>query len=160
MSWGRKEDDTITNTNRIVEYTITSNANANTFNVGEQIDVKITGFTEKVGAGEIVVANSSVLLVQSMSGNTSANSTHTKTIVGETNSANVTVNGVTILYENFPEDEEKFWTPISYYDYEVELNEAKKTIRLVDSGVHQLLVDEFARKLRDGVDPLTNLSSG
>lgn len=160
LSYSRKEEDTVTNINRIIEYTISSNNNANTFTVGDLVDIKVDGLDEATGTGEVVIANSSVLRIQNISGNTTANSTYLRNIVSDTNSANVTVQSVSTLFENFGEDEAVFWSPVTYYDLEVEQNESKKTIRLVEAGLHQLLIDEFNRKLSDGVDLTTNLSDG
>lgn len=158
MSYSRKEDDTVTNTNRILQYTISANNNSLALSDGELIDIKVPGLDATSGTAEVLFSNSTVIRVLHVNGNTSANTTHTKTIVGETTSANLTVNGVTTLAENFDETESVFWSPVTYYDYEVELNEAKKTIRLVEAGNHQLLIQEFTRKINDGVDIDTNLS--
>lgn len=160
MAYSRKEEDNVTNINRILEYTISANNNANSLAIGEMVDIKIEGMDATTGTGEVVVANSTILRIQNVSGNTTANSTYSREIIGETSSANVTVDGVSILHENFSEDEGVFWDAVSYYTYETDINESKKTIRLVDNGVHQLLLNDFSRKILDGVDDTTNLSNG
>ena len=41
----------------------------------------------------------------------------------------------------------------------MEINEQKKNIKLVGSGQHILLVDQFQQKMNEDVDSVTNLST-
>ena len=56
--------------------------------------------------------------------------------------------GSTIIAQNLSPEEEIYWVPVTYYDYENELNENNKTIRVLDS-----------RYTSDVVVNLTNLLS-
>lgn len=158
LSYKRKEDDTVINTNRILDYTISANNNEYSLEIGETIDLRDTP-TNTVATGEVTMANATHIFIQSVSGNTFANSSITRYIVGETNGANVTVNGMTTVKENVTDEEEVFWTPVTYYDYEYDKNEQKKILNLVDNGLKDLFVEEFIAKIRTDVDPLTNLSN-
>jgi len=71
----------------------------------------------------------------------------------------VTVSNADITFENFTTSEGVFWSPVSYFDYEMEINEQKKNIKLVGSGQHILLVDQFQQKMNEDVDSVTNLST-
>ena len=159
ISYRRKQLDATTNLNRIIEYTISANNTANGFVAGELVDIKIPGQDATVGTGEVIIANSTILRIKNVDGNTTANSTFNKTIVGETTFANVTVSNADITFENFTTSEGVFWSPVSYFDYEMEINEQKKNIKLVGSGQHILLVDQFQQKMNEDVDSVTNLST-
>jgi len=48
------------------------------------------------------------------------------------NSSSVYVESV-VVAENLTPDEEIYWIPVTYYDYENENNEKNKTIRVLDN---------------------------
>lgn len=148
VSYRRKQQDATMNTNRILEYSVSYNNLVN-FNVGEVVDIKIVGQTSTTGGGQVTFANSTVLRIESVSGNTTANSTYTRTIVGETSGANVTTNAVSIVFENITANEEVFWSPVSFYDYETEKNEQRKSIRLVADSLSSIIVNDFTQKLSE-----------
>lgn len=133
LSYKRKEVDWITNTNRILQYDITLANSQVEFANNELVSIKHSG--EVVGTGEVIVSNSTVLIVQHVSGNTSANNTATKTIIGTTTGANAETASVLTLQENFTTAEARFWSTVSYFDWENELNESRKHIEVVDSGL-------------------------
>lgn len=157
LYYRRKQEDTVTNTNRILQYDISSNNNSLTLEVGELVDVKSTGLDGTIGTGEVETSNSSIVRIKNVNGDISANSTNILDIVGETTGANVSVNNSVIFFENFSNAEVIFWEPISYYDLELEENEQRKNLKLIGDGVAQLFVEEFTRKVRDGVDESTGL---
>ena len=156
VAYRRKPEDITMNINRILQYSILTDNASKTFSTAETIDIRLTG-TNTVGTGELVFSNSTTVTIKNVSGITTANSSDTKFIIGETSGANVTVDSVITVYENFNEEEEIFWSPVSYYDYERELNESKKELRLIDLSLTDFLIDEFTDKLKDDIDPDTNL---
>ena len=157
VSYSRKKQDTTTNTNRILQYSI-SNTSSFAFQPQEFVDIKIVGQDASVGVGEVIFANSSVLKIKNVSGNTSANSTVLKTIVGESSSANCLANSVSIIAENFSEDEAVFWSPISAYDYEMEQNEQKKQLRILGNDVVYEAINNIREKIQEDVDTFTGQS--
>jgi hypothetical protein len=120
----RKKDNQILNTNRVGTITI-SNA-IGTFIQGEEIqqqgDATIYGFC--------TYADDTTLTVQHLQ---RLFSTAT-TIIGKESGASATVATVnnflatTAAYTN-----SNYWSPVTYYDYEYELNENKKQIVLMDA---------------------------
>jgi hypothetical protein len=156
LSYKRKQEDITINTNRILDFTISANNGSTAFTNNEIVDIRTTG-TNTVGTAQLIYANTTTIRVQNVSGNTSANSSVTKYIIGETTGANVTANAVTTVQENVTEDEERFWSPISFFDYEQELNEQKKHIRLVGSEVKDLLLQDFFEKIQQDMDPVTRI---
>lgn len=145
LAYRRRRVDTTMNTNRIIDYTIGVWNSGNTFQTGELLKIWHPG--EWVGAAEAVFANSTTLRVQSVLGNTFANSTTNVYIVGETSTSNVSVNHSNTMIENIGTDENAFWTPMYYYDWEVMRNEQKRTIHLVDSTVVPFVLNNVREKL-------------
>lgn len=156
VTYKRAQHDFTVNTNRILDYTISANNGLIGFSNGELIDICVTP-TSTVGTAQVITANSTVVRVQSVQGNTSANSTFTKFLIGETTGANVSANNVTTRKQNVTVDEEVFWSPVSFYDYEVEINEQRKNIILASAGVKDLLIQNFQQRLQEDMDPVTRL---
>lgn len=139
ISYSRKQDDTKKNTNKLIsmEIAITS---GNGFNVGETVDIVHVNTT--VGAGEIEYANTTVVKIKNISGNTSA----TNSIRGDNTNTIATITSSTIQYENIKDDEAVYWNPVYYFDYEVELNEQNKNIKLLNEN-YALQTAEQLRKV-------------
>lgn len=144
LSYKRKEVDWTTNTNKILQFNIHLETGEQ-FSPEEFIDIKYSG--EVVGTGEVIAANSTALIVHHVTGNTSANTSAPKTIVGVTSSANGTATEVLTLQENFTNAEARFWANVSYYDWELEKNEAKKHIEVIDSGMTFDIAEQIRREL-------------
>ena len=155
ISYSRKQDDSIVNTNRIVNYDIQYQS-ANTFIVGEPVDFKLV--TSVIGQGQVCYANQTNILVQSVTGDIYSNSTYSVIINGTQSSSNCTSNNSSIVTQNISLDEEVYWSPVTCFDYEVNLNEQKKSINLIASGPHQQIVQQIANTLNENVDLLTNMS--
>jgi hypothetical protein len=66
------------------------------------------------------------------------------------NSSSITANvsSGTVLKDVIPSDEVVYWTPVSMYDYESELNTEKKNIYLVDKRQAQVLEENLKKVLR------------
>jgi hypothetical protein len=125
MSYHRKQDDTMVNTNKLVAYTITMTSNA-VFNAGDLLHFNIS-FND-IGFGECVTANSSYLIVKNHINNTSVGTIYSRS----NNMINATFSTVTNLAIDIPDAEGAFWEPISYYDVEKEQNENRRFIDLLD----------------------------
>ena len=118
-------DWTVT-TNMVVNYAI-SNTTGPGFQFDERLKVYANNFW--IGNSQVVFSNSSVLTVQHVFGNTTAGDY----VLGVSSNTNANISSVTVSVVNIPADEQVYWTPVYYYDYEVGLNEKKKHIRLIDS---------------------------
>jgi hypothetical protein len=141
IEYQRKREDWVQNTNRIIQY---ETFGANTvFITGEIVDIIVGG--NPVGGGECISSNDTHLIIQHVTGNTIANTTWTKTLLGETsNNASVTSNASLILSENISNAESKYWRSVSWYDWEIEQNESKKILQVID----QNLVFDLAESMR------------
>jgi hypothetical protein len=156
LSYKRKEESHVVNTNQIMQYTISSNTNIS-FTVGEIVDFKWAGQDSQVGTGEVVMCNNTTIRVQSVRDEFTANSANTMDIVGEDSGANVTVNATTTYFTNFTSAEGVFWERVSFYDWENEINEEKKNLKIIGDDIQELIVDEFTTRLRENVNEETGL---
>jgi hypothetical protein len=145
ISYSRKQDDFIVNTNKIVDLQIT-NSSGNGFVVGEIIDIANTA-NSIIGGGEVVFANTTIVKIKNISGNTSA----TNKLAGETSKTTANISASTILTgaENLSEDEFIYWAPVYYYEYERERNEENKNIRVIDSKFALEIADSLRVALRE-----------
>lgn len=174
ITYKRKEIDVIMNTNRILELTVHSNNSTKGLVVGELVDfLDDNGSSVSVGAGEVLVANSTIIRVMNVSGNTSANNTNRKIVVGESSNANITISNsaiavktlvvnsvvTTTKFENIPLDEEVFWSPVTCFDYENIQNEKRKTLHIAASGSKDIIVQKFFERLQENMDPISRIST-
>lgn len=133
LSYSRKKDDTIVNTNKLYQFNITL-SNTTNFVVGEFVNL-----TPGDGKGEVVFANSTIVNIKNISGFMTGTN-----IKGSDTNANATVTGSTKLAENIADDEAVYWSPVYYYDLEHDLNEKNATIQLVNPAY----ASEIAYKMR------------
>ena len=155
VAYERKPDDHVQNTNKIIEYSISSNSSSVGFNAGELCNIRATGTETNIGFAEIETANSTVFRIKNVRGTTTANSTQTLDIVGRTTGANVQSSNSNVLFENISDTESVFYSPVYAYDEAVEENEDQKNLNLIGDGVATLYVDEFERLMLRDVDPET-----
>lgn len=146
MSYKRTRVDYTMNTNRVIDYKISNWNFGNTFESGELVKIWQSG--EQVGAAEVVFSNSSILRIQSVSGNTFANTTTNTFIVGEVSKANVSLSQSNTMMENITEEEGVYWSPMSIYEWEVMRNEQRRTIRLLEPSVVPFVLSETITKLK------------
>jgi hypothetical protein len=123
-SYSRRKDETIANTNKLYQFQISLIGNSTNFTMGELINS-----SPGEGKGEVIFANTSFLKIKNVSGNFNVNVTNVK---GGNSGANASVSSTTLLNTNIPDDEAVYWTSVSYYDYENEINEKHKSIKLMN----------------------------
>lgn len=139
VSYVRKQDDIVTNTNRVLHFDVTVNS-GNGFVVGEIVDIKNNALSSVVGGCEVVFANTTVVKAHHIGGNTSP----TNKLVGEDSNTIATITNTDILANNLTDDEYVYWSPVYYYEYELEKNEKNKNVRVLDKSFAM----EVAEKLR------------
>lgn len=59
-------------------------------------------------------------------------------LIGQDSGVSRTVASTSVLVRNIPAAEESYWTGISFYDYEMSLNEQRKAIRIIDKGYSEI----------------------
>ncbi len=140
----RREEDWLVATNKILEYAVTYTS-GNAFSNGEILDIKFSG--EVVGGAEVVVSNSTALIINHTTGNTHANTGVVKTLVGETSNTTATANAVTTLQEVITNADGRFWSSVSFFDWENEMNESRKNLHILDARYELETVEQFRLKL-------------
>jgi len=114
----RKRRDETVATNKIVSATISSVTG--TFKVGEEIRVNATNYAFST------YVSATSLTLQHVLGTISG------TVTGQESGATATIGTVTTLKETLAAQDNSFWSPVTFLEYEQELNEAKKQIKLLD----------------------------
>lgn len=142
ISYSRKPVDHVQNTNQIIRYEYSANA---AFVNAEILDIKFGG--EIVGGGEVVTANDTVVYIQHVSGNTTANTTAGKELIGETSGTIANTANGEVIYEVITDSESRFWNRVSMYDWEVEQNEAKKHIYVMDKSYTLEVATQLRKKM-------------
>lgn len=127
LSYRRKAEDWTMNTNKIMLWNVTYTS-GNSFTNGEIIDIKYN--SEVIGGAEIITSNTTSVTFQHVSGVTNSS----VYIVGETSNSRANLTSLYNLHENITENENVFWERVSVYDYEYEMNEVKKHIKLMESS--------------------------
>jgi hypothetical protein len=150
MGYKRKAADWTTNTNKIYQYTVNYVA-GNTFTTGEILDIRAGGTIGDLieGGAEVLSCNSSTLIVQHISGNSTANSSWLKYIVGEDSNTHATANLSIVLSENITNATAAFWDAVTYYDWESEKNESRKHIHLLNPAIVNQTANVIRKKLQE-----------
>ncbi len=156
----RKPDDIFQNTNQIWHYEVQSNSSNVAFEIGELVDIKATGTDTRIGSGEVDTANSTMFRIKNVSGDFTANTTDVKDFVGENTGANISSANGQIWFYNIANTDFVYYTPVTYWDWELEENEKRKNIQLVGDAVSSEVANEFERLMKLDVDPVTGLSTG
>lgn len=109
-------------------------------------DVLIVG--EKVAnngaSGYVQFSNTTQILVHHVTGNFEAN---TRVVSSESNNVTMVLDVKTVA-DSFDPDEAHYWSPVNAYDYEVEQNNSKKEIKLLDKK-YLSVVDSDMQRLMD-----------
>ena len=139
IGYQRLADDIVLSTNKLLSIDITL-ANANTtFIVNEKVTQTTSGAT-----GVVTFSNTSMVSVQHITGTFGSISTYY--ITGGTSLANATPLTVTTVSVNIPTNQQVYFSAVTAYDYENEINNKKKTITILDKR-HQPHIHSLFREL-------------
>lgn len=142
VSYERKKEDTILETNKIIEVTVNS---SNNFIIGENVTQKTSGTT--TASGSIRLASNNILTLVHINGTFANTGGNIGSIVGAESLASRTISNVDTIYISIPSDEFVYWEPVSFYNYESELNESRKNIKLIDRQFLQVIEDQMIELL-------------
>jgi hypothetical protein len=131
----RKNEPQELSTNRIVNLNI-SNVMGN-FKVGEEVQYTGTNY------GFCTYASNTQLTINNTTGTFLINTT----IVGRESNASATVTANNTIATTQAYDQPQYWEAVSFYDYEVEQNEKKKEILLLDSRYTTQIEQELKRTM-------------
>lgn len=136
LNYQRKKEDVVFNTNKTLSLSI-SLVGETEYAVDEQ--VRQTNGTTVVALGSLKYSNSSVAIIDDIQGSFSTS----YNLVGTTSGANSTVSSVDTLSTSIDPTIQNYFVPVSFYDYEEELNEQRKNIRLLDSTYVTDIEEQF-----------------
>jgi hypothetical protein len=141
IQYTRRREDWILATNSIARYSV---ANGSPFISDEIVDVKFS--PSQTGTGQVTFANSSVVMLQHLSGTaTGGTISVSSTLSGRESGANTTFTAANTVANNIPTVEAAYWSPVTYFDYENEINERNKSIMVLKSQ----FAPKVARQLKD-----------
>lgn len=136
LNYQRKKEDVVYNTNKTLSLSI-SLVGETEYVVDEQ--VKQMNGSVVAALGSLKYSNTSVAIVDDIQGSFSTS----YNLVGTTSGANSTVSTIDTLSTSIDPTIQNYFVPVSYYDYEEELNEQRKNIRLLDSTYVNDIEEQF-----------------
>lgn len=140
IRYERKKEDVIFQTNKTEQLSISLVGNTS-FSNNEYVFQTSGGTT--VSTGTVIFANSSVCIITNVIGTmTTANN-----LKGGDSLANATVSSVNTLSTSISADIQSYFESVNFYDYENELNEQKKNIKLIDVAYVSAIEREFKQLL-------------
>lgn len=136
IGYERLKDDTVVTTNKILTLDITLNGNA-TFQTSEKVIQDTSGAT-----GFVTFSNTTTISLQHITGTFSNNATYY--VVGSDSGANASASSVTTIKENISANAAIYFSSVTAFDYETEINEQKKTINLMDNRYVSMVHNTFS----------------
>lgn len=125
----RHEDNFTYSTNKLISVNGTA---SNTFTKSEKVTQTTTGAT-----GYIVFSNATTLKMEHIQNGTFDD---TNIITGSDSGETFTPSAETLVTTQvIPADEEVYFSPVTLYDYEIEQNQFKKDINIMDNSYQQML---------------------
>jgi hypothetical protein len=140
----RRRSDWQTSTNKIVRFA-TSNTSG-TFNLNEVVQLRV-GNTVLCNS-YVTFSNTTQVTAQHVMGNTSSNST-LQYLSGTVSGATANVSMIVSVANNISQTEQVYWSPVYAWDYEVEMNEQRKFIRLIDSKYSITIAEKLRKDMKE-----------
>jgi hypothetical protein len=142
VSYKRKELDWVINTNKIVSYDV---ENSDGF-LKEEICFIVFDNTYS-GKGQISFSSNNVLCLKNISGTFidggDVSISGSSYIYGTESETNTVFTTSTLIVNNIQPEEEVYWRPISYFEYEADKNDFNKTVQIIDNSLAQIASDNL-----------------
>jgi len=137
----RRKEDWVVSTNSIARYSV---ANGAAFASDEIVDVTFN--VSQTGTGQVSFANSSTVILQNLAGVvTTGTIGGSSSLKGRESGSNTSFTAVNSVANNIPAIETSFWSPVTQFEYETEINERNKSILVLKSQ----FAPKVARQLKD-----------
>jgi len=132
FNYRRKRLDTYLDTNSIVKFGV---ANGSVFSNNELINVSYNKQTS--GRGQVMFTNSSCVIIKNITSNEVVKTSvpSNSFLYSLETKANTSVSSSAFLANNIPNNQVGYWSAVTYYDYEFELNENNKNIKAVANSI-------------------------
>ena len=143
----RKQVDWVISTNKMYSYTVN---NPSSF-ITDEI-CKVVFDNNNTGNGQVVSVSGNTLILQHTSGvmvgnNTLVISNTASYIYGTQSQTNTGFSTANLLTNNLSADEEVYWSPVTYYQFEYEKNEYNKSLRILDNRYSSVIVSNLKKLL-------------
>jgi hypothetical protein len=139
----RKPIDWIIQTNGIAVYSV---ANGSSFISDEIVDVYLNNV--KSGGGQIASSSNTNVTLKHLFNTISANITSTCYLSGRESGANTTFTTTPNVISNISDSVVSYWAPVTYYEYENEINEKNRNIRILDRNYSQAVSNQLEKLLK------------
>jgi hypothetical protein len=136
----RAESNRVVETNKIIELTLSSTS-------GFAINNIVTQYTSGVlsGRAEVVaVPSNTMLIIKNVIGSFTATAGNAGNLIS-TSSASSAITSLYTTIDSIPVDEFAYWTPIDALSYETEINDSKRSIKLIDRAY----IDQIEKELNE-----------
>lgn len=141
LSYRRKREDWKHTTNSIVNYSV-----ANGSFVSDEI-VNVSFDPTHTGTGQVCFSNSTSVSIQHVQGYTSGVTiTGSSFIYGTESGVNTAFTTATVLSSQITES--SYWSPVYYYDVELEKNENNKTVVVLNNQYSTQLASQLEKVLK------------
>lgn len=141
-SYERKKIDDTLETNKIIKLAVSSTTG---FFLEERITQRTSGTLS--ASGTIKSIDNTSLTVNNIQGDFAVSGGAVGSIVGDQSQSSRTVSSISTVYQPIPATEIPYWEPISAFDYENELNESRKNIKLIDKQYLNVIEDQMLELL-------------
>jgi len=150
MAYKRSQLDWRSNTNKICGYQV--NAIADQFKSFNQDEIVTVVFNDRQsGNGQFLnsanTGQSNVVALQHMRGTFSTSNdvaiSNGSFIYGTECQIKLPLTEFYPLSNNIPDSVEQFWSPVSYYEYELERKEYNKSIRVIDASFRDIIAENL-----------------
>lgn len=142
VSYDRKKIDFILETNKIIEITLN---NVTGIEVNDRVIQKTSGVT--TGTGFVRAVKSSSIVVNHITGAFANTAGAIGSLTDSSSSFSKTVTNVVTINTPISATEAAYWEAVDSYTYENELNESRKTIRLIDKQYLTSIEDQMIELL-------------
>ena len=143
-AYKRKRIDWKHNTNSVARYAV---ANGSSFTSDEIVN--ITFNANNTGKGQVSFANSTFVVLQHLSGVTTTGTiTGSSYLYGTESRANSVFTAANSVANNISSIETTYWSPVTYYEYENEINTNNRSIRIMDKKYSGQISKELKKLLK------------
>lgn len=140
----RRRSDWKASTNMVIYFNIANTSG--TFENNEVVKLILPPANTVLSNSYVTFSNSSQVSAQHVLGNISSNATNMY-LRGTTSNTTANVSAIVQVTNNISTDEMVYWAPVYAYDYELELNERRKFIRLIDSKYAMSVAEKLRKEM-------------
>jgi hypothetical protein len=146
IDYSRKPIDWTYNTNRIMSYSVANTS----FIQDEVVNIYLDG--KAFGKGQFINSTNTEIYVQHVSGFYNESDTLTINngyVYGTESLVNTAVTESVTITTNIPDDELNYYKEYSLYDYEEELNEYNRSIKVIEKDYTEQIVNDLNELLEE-----------